>query len=174
VAVLCEGISVVIRVERLLAVFPTFDDFREVVPNRTLAADNELARVGFMTPDDVRGFIELLEEFGLHYVSAGAAQDMIVVDQISGPAARCNWIEFGHVTIDGHRIAAARLAGSQSRQLITPDEWTFERSLSRSYCFVPKGGEKESLKFLRSEGGLDVYLSLLTGKEVYVGRTGRR
>jgi len=32
---------------------------------------------------------------------------------------------------------------------------------------------EKALKFLRSEDGLDVYWSELSGKEVYIGRTNR-
>ena len=56
-------------------------------------------------------------------------------------------------------------------RLSTPDEWTFERSLSRSFGYAPEAHRDKSLRFLRHENGLDVYLNALTGTEVYVGRT---
>ena len=37
--------------------------------------------------------------------------------------------------------------------------------------FVPTGAMKTTLRFLRHENGLDVYHDVLTGKELYVGRT---
>lgn len=84
----------------------------------------------------------------------------------------CDWLEFGHVELSGNRIAVARLAGSQLKQVITPPEWKFEGSLSQTFAFVPAGAEDKSLRFLRHERGLDVYVNLLTGREVYIGRTG--
>ena len=58
--VLTEGTSVVIRADRLIEKFPGgWDEFKKGVPNKTLCADNELVRVGFMvalwkfTPCDI-------------------------------------------------------------------------------------------------------------------------
>jgi hypothetical protein len=45
--------------------------------------------------------------------------------------------------------------------------------LSAGYDFVPTEQLDKSLVFLRHEGGLDVYFNRVTGKEVYVGRTGQ-
>ena len=44
--------------------------FKDHVPNQTLCADNELARVGFMTPEDVKNFVGALECAGLVYRDA--------------------------------------------------------------------------------------------------------
>ena len=54
-----------------------------------------------------------------------------------------------------------------------PDGWQFESSLSASYGFVPNAATEKALKFLRTENGVDVYWSALSGKEVYIGRTNR-
>ena len=54
--------------------------------------------------------------------------------------------------------------------LVTPDGWTYEDSLSANPVFVKNEEVEGKLKFLRHEEGIDVYLDLLTGKEVYVGR----
>lgn len=170
-AVLCEAISVLVRAERALAAFGSFDAFKRVVPNETLVADNELMRVGFMVPDDVKAFIDILERQGLAYVLGGQAIDLVVVDQMRGPMAPCEWLEFGKIPLAGGEVSAARIKGSTSRQLFTPDGWQLEGSLSQTFGFVPEGMEKKAMHFLRHEGGLDVYLNPLTGKEVYVGRT---
>lgn len=172
-AVLCEAISVVIRADALIEAYGTFEAFKEGLPNRTLAADGELVRVGFMTPDDVRAFIATLQGRGLRHVVEGKAQDLAVVDQQRGPTAASDSLEFGHVAMDGNRVAAARLAGSSLHQVLTPDGWVFEGSLSHTFGFVPTAATDKALQFLRSENGLDVYLNPLTGKEVYVGRTSR-
>ena len=54
-----------------------------------------------------------------------------------------------------------------------PDGWEYEKSLSSSYGFAPSEHIEKGLKFLRHEDGKDVYFNELTGKEVYVGRTGQ-
>jgi hypothetical protein len=176
VAVLIEGISVVVRAARLLEAWhQDWDAFVRSVPNRTLCADGELARIGFMTPEDARLYIDTLRARGLTYLDmGGAAQDVIVVDQLRGPAAPCGWVEFGQVNLGAdqrRRVAACQLAGSSSRQVCTPDGWTFEESLSASFGFVPTGEEQKSLVFIREQDGLDVYLNRLTGREVFVAKT---
>jgi hypothetical protein len=172
-AVLCEAISVVVKVDRLLEVFETFDAFKACVPNGTLGADNELVRVGFMSPHDAEGFVHTLEPRDLVYQENGCARDMVVVDQMRGPVMRCDWIEFGQATLQGRQVAAARLVGSTSHQLIAPEGWNVEGSLSQTFGFVPNGSTDKSLKLLRTDSGVDVYLDTLTGKEVFVGRTNR-
>jgi hypothetical protein len=170
-AVLCEAISVVVRAERALAAFGSFEAYKAIIPNETLVADNELMRVGFMVPDDVKAFVDLLERNGLQYLRDGKAVDVVVVDQMHGPAVSCDWLEYGKVSLSGSDVSAARLKGSSSTQLFTPDGWRLEGSLSQTFGFVPSGSEDKAMRFIRHEGGLDVYFNPLTGKEVYVGRT---
>lgn len=176
-AVLVEGISVIIRCDRLLAAFGgDWEAVKSIVPNKTLCADNELVRVGFMVPADVKDFIARLAGHGLAYLADGAAQDLVVVDQMRGPLARCGWIEFGQVNLGGdpkERVAASRLVGSTQMVVITPEGWTFEKSLSSSFGFVPNEYIDKSLTFVGNRDRLDVYLNRLTGKEVFIGRTGR-
>lgn len=100
--------------------------------------------------------------------------DLVVVDQMRGPMSRCDWLDFGKVSIAGNQISAARLKGSGSNQLFTPDGWQFEGSMSQHYGFVPVGAEGKSLKFLRRENDIDVYLNMMTGEEVFIGRTSGR
>ena len=69
------------------------------------------------------------------------------------------------------RIAACRLIDSGESQLFTPEGWKYEKSLSRTYGLVPDGQTVKSLRFLRRDGSVDVYLNAMTGKEVYIGRT---
>lgn len=175
-AVLIEAISVVIRRSSIEDNFPGgWEGFVADVPNQTLCADDKLARVGFMTPIDVGSYVRHLESFGLQYLSDGTAKDIVVVDQQRGFEAPCDWAEFGHVDLHGdseQRVAACRAKGCDLDTIICPDGWQFEGSLSHTFGFVPSEHTEKSLKFLRHENGLDVYLNKLTGKEVYMGRTG--
>lgn len=175
-AVLIEAISVVVRADALLSKFHGgWDAFKERIPNQTLCADNEIARVGFMSPSDVESFVRLLERSGLTYLEDGQAIDLVVADQLHGLSSPCAWAEFGHVNLGNdpkQRIAACRFAGSPNMQVVTPPGWTFESSLSRSFGFAPTEHIDRSLKYLRHENGLDVCLNSVTGEEVYIGRTG--
>ena len=57
-------------------------------------------------------------------------------------------------------------------EVVAPPGWEFTGLLSSTYGFVPSEHAEKGMKFLRHENGLDVYLNPITGKEVYVGRTG--
>lgn len=174
-AVLIEAISVVVRVASIHDAFAGgWSAFEELIPNATLCCDNEIARVGFMVPADAESFINKLESKGLRFIVDGESVHIVVMEQNRGPMAKCTWAEFGHIDLDGnpdHRIAACRLIDSGEPQLFTPAGWEYESSLSQTYGFVPEGLSEKSLTFLRREGGVDVYLNAMTGKEVFIGRT---
>lgn len=176
-AVLIEGLSVVIRVDAIKAHYPGgWEAFAANAPNATFCWDGELARVGFMAPWDTKTYVESLESLGLIYLEDGTARDMVVVDQLQGPAARCEMIECGYLYLEDdpeRRVLTARLKGSQQELVYTPDDWTFETSLTRSFGYVPEEHLDKSLTFLRHENGLDVYRNEATGTEVFVGRTGK-
>ena len=175
-AVLVEAISVVIRRSAIEALYPGgWDSFAANAPNSTLCADRRLARVGFMQPTDVEAFIRELERTGFVYREGGAAKDLAVLDQQRGSAVPCPWIEFGHIELaPGQRVAVCREVGDTENIMASPDSWKYEGSLSETFGFVPTSEEDKSLRFLRHEAGLDVYLNEVTGDEVFVGRTGER
>jgi hypothetical protein len=173
-AVLVEGISVIIRNEAILKKYSGgWNAFLAIVPNRTLCSDSELTRVGFMTPQDVGIFIKRLQQSGLEFLCSGNAIDLVVIDQLHGPTTPCDWIEFGHINMSehNHTVAACRLVGSQSKQIFKPNGWQYEGSLSASHGFVLNEDMHKCLEFLRNENGIDVYINKITGKEVYVGRS---
>ena len=66
-AVLCEASSVIIRTQSVEEKFTGGrKGFHESVPNRTYCSDGELERVGFLTPDDVGEFIDVLSAINLY------------------------------------------------------------------------------------------------------------
>jgi len=171
-AVLVEAISVITRVDSIKARYPGgWAAFRDDVPNGTLACDDEVARVGFMVPEDAHSFVDSLEAKGLVFLRNRQAIDVAVADQQRGMTSLCDWLDFGHVKFDGHSVAACQLVGSASKQLFTPEGWQYERSLSSSFGFVPTGAEKNALDPVRGNDGIDAYRSRLTGQMAYVGRT---
>jgi hypothetical protein len=175
-AVLVEAISVIVRIDAIHEKYPGgWENFREAVPNRTLCADGEVARVGFMTPPDAEAFVDDLEKSGLQYLEGGKSVDIVVVDQMMGPVCPCGWAQFGqaHLGDGGNRITVCRMVGSELQQVVLPEGWRYEGSLSRQFTLVPAENLGESMRFLRRHGGVDVYLDLETGEEVYAGRTDR-
>lgn len=138
-AVLVEGISVLIRADRLDP-FGTWEAFKAIVPNETLCADNELVRVGFMSPAEARCFVDVLRSHGLRFSETGPAEDIVICDQQRGFSTECNWAEIGSVDLGEDQskpTACARLKGSTVTELVTPVGWTWENSLTREFLFVP-------------------------------------
>lgn len=177
-AVLIEAISVVIRADSLLRKFPGgWDGFKSHLPNETMCADNEIVRVGFMSLQDTESFVKLLTHSGLTHLQDGHAIDLAVADQIHGLASHCSWLEFGHANLGNNpkqRIAVCRLVGSNSMQVVTPPTWKFDGSLSHSYGFAPTEHSDKSLKYLRHENGLDVYLNTVLAKRFTLVARARR
>lgn len=175
-AVLAEALSVVVQRQAIVDRYPGgWPAFVANETNNTLCADTELARVGFMHPDDVEAFIVRLERLGFVFLDAsGGARDLAVVDQREGLTTPCKWLKFFHAEVPGGSVAGVRLVGGNDSSLTCPEDWDFEHSLSNQFHFVPEGKEQEEgLKFLRHEVGLDVYLNRATGREEYVVHAAR-
>lgn len=182
--VLVEAISVVIRRDSLEVKFlDGIKGFQNIVPNQTFCADNELVRVGFMTPQDVREFIELLEKVGLEFIQNDRAVDITVVDQMKGPTMKVDWLEFARLSINerGDKVSACwffdspRLAdglhmSKKNMSLATPMGWSFEKSLAASHTRIKDEEIAGRLKFIRHDGGTSVYWDEVKKEEVYIAR----
>ena len=172
-AVIIEAISVVLRrssiAERFKGGWPAF---QRAIPNATGCQDDDLARVGFMTPVDVEAFVSMLEMGGLIFCQNGQAIDIAVVDQLRGPSVPAPWLEVGRIELFNPpmNVCACWLAGKKLDGIALPAGWKFEGSLSDRPGFAAEGTEGDRLKFLRHESGIDVFLDLISGKEVFVGR----
>lgn len=150
-AVLVEGISVIVRRDAVDATFAGgWHRFESLVANSTLCADDDIARVGFMSPTDVEAFIRLLEKGGLRFLRSGHAVDIAVVDQLRGATTPVDWLEFARLKLkDSENMVAAcwlftdERAGfgihlPEKRMIIaTPLNWRYENSLSANFKFVP-------------------------------------
>ena len=175
-AVLIEAISVVIRLDSINARFPGgWPGFVENVPNSTLCFDTEISRVGFMSPEDVKAYVDQLELSGLRYLIDGQAQDIAVIDQLAGFLVSASWLELASLYLDefGGSVQACRLCGSQVEKLVVPGRWSYAGSMSQTKGFKSAEARQQDLEFVRTDGGVDVYFDKITGKEVYLGRTSR-
>ena len=172
-AVLCEGISVIIKVRSIDEFYDGGrEEFKKRIPNSTMCSDGELVRVGFMSPSEVREYVDELIENGLQFapeeLSIETAKgvmsflneirevdDIIVVDQQKGAMIPCDWIEFAHLPIDkeGNTIGACWLfegermgygihMPAEGVEISTPDGWSYEGSLSHQFTFI----ESDSVK----------------------------
>jgi hypothetical protein len=101
----------------------------------------------------------------------GQSRDIAFAVQGGGLTVPCDWLTYGAVELKpGETVAAVWLKGKPIRQVSRPQGWTYEKSLSRQFAVVPPEHVEKSLKFLRHQDGLDVYLNVLTGTEVLIGR----
>lgn len=138
----------------------------------TACADDHLVRVGFTSSDAAERHASRLESLGLvHVGDEGKAVDLVIVDQLQGPSNACDWIEFGHVTLDGNRVAAARFVGDKATQLFTPPGWTYSESLTKSHSFIPTDEIRSRLKFLKALGNQFQYWDVTTEKILYSHQT---
>ena len=171
--VLVEAISVIVRRDAIDRSYRNgWRGFVSEVPNQTLCMDTQIARVGFMSPIDVRGFMAAMEKRGLTTLNAaGAFQDFAVIDQGTGLTAPCDWVEHLHIQIGTGVVSAARFKGSLENTLACPAGWTFENSLTADHQFHPGVEPGPDYEFLRVENGVDVYRHKESGREYYTGRT---
>jgi hypothetical protein len=172
-AVLVEANSVIVRMRAIRDRFAGgWSKFADAVPNNTLCSDDEIARVGFMNPNDCDAYIGNLERSGLTFLRDGQSRDIAIAVQTDGITVPCEWLEFVRIEVaPGQAVAAVRLKkGTASQQVRCPENWSYEKSLSRQFAVLPADHLDKSLTFLRHENGLDVYLNALTGEEVYIGR----
>ncbi len=166
-AVLIEGISVVARQDAVERKYPGgWAAFAKNPPNNTFCADDSLARVGFMNPDDVRAYVTMLERSGLIFQDEGRAVDFAVVDQSRRPTTPVEWLSLGKIEIKGCEITIAWIGEEYDGGVAFPSGWSPEGALR----FVAADDMDDRMKFLRRENGVEVYLDLRTGKEMYVGR----
>lgn len=96
--VLVEGISVILRLDTIEENYPGgWEGFARDCPNNSLCADGDLARVGFMSPQDTERYVSSIASHGLTYLDDGEAVDLVVANQQRGFAAPCGWAELGEV-----------------------------------------------------------------------------
>jgi tetratricopeptide (TPR) repeat protein len=169
VSVLVEAISVVVRKDAVATRYPGGVARLEAdCPNATFCADDDLVRVGFMTPDDVRAYVAGLEAEGLVFVRQGACVDMAVVDQHTGPTARCDWLVY---LKHAEGFAAAWLKGADPGALRAPRGWTPAESAAFGRVLTLE--EVGRLTFVETRGNTDVYRDPATGQRLYVNRGAR-
>ena len=149
-AVLVEAISVIVRRDAIRGKYPGgWQRFVATVPNGTLCYDDDLARVGFMSPPETESYIKRLTRQGLTFLSQGQAVDIAVADQQRGLNTPCDWLEFAHLSMgtdgqvagcwlfEGPRFGFGTHLPGKSFSLATPPAWDYENSLSKEFTFIP-------------------------------------
>ena len=172
-AVLVEGLSVIARSNGISKHYEGGDKaFIAEVPTANFCFDGELTRIGFMHPEDVSLYTQLLSERGLNHISKTGSTDFVVVDQLQGLLDQCAWLKFCKIGKQAFSIAVCSLVGGQVTGVAVPDGWEYEGSLSREFGWTRIDGSATQLQFVRRSGHTDVYLDELSGKEMYCVRYG--
>lgn len=170
-AVLVEAFSVVVPIDTITVKLKGgLDCFLRLVPNKTLCTDGLLARVGFMHPDDVRGFISRLEEFGLTFSDGETSVDLAVVDQLRGSTLLVPWLEIGRLQVGRDEVSAAWRRGEAPGTVAVPEGWKFAGSISQEALHAMRP-DLEGKPLIGRDGQSELHLDLPTGKPLYVGRT---
>ena len=139
------------------------DAVKTIAPNSTFRTDGLISAISFMDPESTGHFVDTLLNIGMEFVEDGVAQDIVVLDQHRGPTAQCDWIGFNQ-NADGNSIAW--LVGHLQGDMAVYDNWIPNNDL-----MFRDGQVGETMKFLREEDGLDVYLDLETGQECFRPQT---
>lgn len=121
----------------------------------------------------------------------GRCRDIAVIGGRPATILEVEWLAFrpipykeGHVSVcwlcEGLLLSTLEMLGvgvvlrGASFTFATPPGWSFEESSSgQPATLVPVEEAKTRLRFLRVEGGFDVYLDEATGQESHVERTRR-
>ena len=162
-----EAITVVVRCDTLERVYAGGLNAYEIdCPNATFCADDHLTAVGFMTPTDVRAFVERLVDARLGFVDDNGFLDIAVVDERTGPTAPCEWLAFSRLP---GNYSMCWLLGADPGELALP-AGRHSRTLG-TMRYLPLGDAETQLEHLESnERGLEVYRERGTGEVLYVGR----
>lgn len=173
-AVLVEALSVVVRCEAVVKKFSGgVDAFMATIPNETLCSDGELVCVSFMVPKDVQTYVEYLTSNGLTFKELDKAVDIVVIDQQRGMTTFCDWGEFGETDWENNpdqSISVCCAIPTKRNNVVVPENWTYENSLSANYKYFDGENIPEGLKLVRREKGIDVLLDEKTAQEFYVRR----
>ncbi len=159
-SVLVEAITVVFRnssIER--NVQGGIETVQKNPPNSTYRTDGLLSAVSFMDPEATEQFVKSLSDVRLVFMENGTAKDIAVLDQHRGITSPCDWIEF-YKNDDG--VSGCYLIGHPVGDFAVYDNWNSENNL-----IFNDDDAADTLRFIREENGLDVYLNIETGKDVF-------
>src|SRR5262249_41222753 len=136
---LVEATSVIVRQQAIKDRYAGgWASFAKLVPNGTLCSDDQLARVGFMTPDDCKALLAAMVRAGIHCAPNGKSHDIVVADQLRGFTTRCDWAEFGKVDLKPRQnVSAARLKGSTVRKVFCPEGTTYRPTGTKASPVTP-------------------------------------
>ena len=153
-AVYCEFISLIIRRDSIDKYFVGgWKRFVIELPNRSMATDGEVVRVGFMNPVDTNIYLEFLKGEGLQFRQSGDREidDISDLDQFMGHRYERQWLEFGDRVFNERTYFCCWKKGSSIDTIAKP---SYAGSMMRH---VSPEIFNERFSYLRSENGLEIY-----------------
>ena len=168
-SVLIEAASVIVRKKAIEErLFGGLAKFQELVPNNTYCEDDFLVRVGFMSIDESKNFIELLETYGLRFLVNERTEDITYAQQGIGFTYPCDWAECFQVFLFEPKksVMVCKMIEDESDRLGLPNDWK-----PADLKFASEEDLKTRYVFMRTEGNLDVYFDVAEQKIVYRGKT---
>lgn len=174
-SVLVEAVTLIVKKHSVRERYPGgWKAFVFEVPNGSLCADDALASISFMAPEDVESYIGFLEKKGLTYLLEGEPADMVIADQIQGLKHICHWCyitDFDLYSDPNKRLTGCKSIYSQVDQIFVPEGWEYEGSISQHCLYVDSVDFDKCFKYLRHEDGKDIYHSVLVDDEIFVKRS---
>ena len=163
--VLCEFISLIIRRDSIDKYFPGgWTRFVIELPNRSMATDGEVVRVGFMNSIDSSIYLDFLIDEGLQFKQSGDREidDISDLDQFNGHFDKRSWLEFGYRIFDERKYFCCWLKGSSIETLT--NHLKVKRMFRIPYSMTPHEFVNR-YEFVRAENGLDIYTDIYTDSE---------
>ena len=163
--VLCEFISLIIRRDSIDKYFPGgWTRFVIELPNRSMATDGEVVRVGFMNSIDSSIYLDFLIDEGLQFKQSGGREidDISDLDQFNGHLDKRSWLEFGYRIFDERKYFCCWLKGSSIETLT--NHLKVKRMFRIPYSMTPHEFVNR-YEFVRAENGLDIYTDIYTDSE---------
>jgi hypothetical protein len=124
-------------------------------------ADDTLAAVSFASASSCQVWLDRLADRGIVHVDDKHSADVVCIDELSGPSAPCDWIEWSRHP-DG--FTYAWLAGTEPGDVVAPT--MRRRGEARSRTRRTGGDDSAHMIQLATEDGLDYWLDLDTGKQI--------
>jgi hypothetical protein len=125
-----------------------------------------------MSDGYARSYVKELINKGFICFNDSGTDDLVVVNQLYGFVATCNWAIFKKINYENdpnQSVASCAHVDDMDSVFCAPDQWEYKDSLSHTFMLVPTDQADKSLEFLRHEGSVDVYFNKLTGEEVFHG-----
>lgn len=169
-AVLIEDISLVFRVSTIDTKFQGgWDAFAGRMGGPYLCTDGDIARLSVRSVPDLRNTLGVLGEHGIrHRAPDGSADEIVVIEQLRGPAEECGWVEWGTIVKRGCPISVARLQGSMNDEVAFPLAWSFEFSPSDLHRRVERHELPKEARFVGQQQGMHVYAEPEGPRRLYV------